>query len=55
MAEDAMTIPARADETARAPDETGPACHRRRRALHLRYTARTKSIAWKQDAPPRPR
>lgn len=51
MAEDAMTIPARTDEmgVARA-DEVGPALCEEDGHLHLRYTARTKSIAWKQDA-----
>ena len=51
MAADAMTIPAREDEsgTARA-DETGPALCVADGHLHLRYTARTRSIAWKQDA-----
>ena len=51
MAEDAMTIPARTDElgVARA-DEVGPALCVEDGRLHLRYTARTKSIAWKQDA-----
>jgi len=52
MQPDAMTIPAREDETgiARAA-QTGPVFsvdgggH-----LHLRYTARTRSIAWKDDA-----
>lgn len=52
MADDAMTIPAREDEGGVAReaqggpvfslDETG--------ALHMRYTARTRSIAWKDDA-----
>ncbi|NWG86273.1 MAG: TauD/TfdA family dioxygenase [Hydrogenophilaceae bacterium] len=51
MAEDAMTIPARTDELGVArPDETGPALLLDAGQLHLRYTARTKSIAWKQDA-----
>ncbi len=51
MAEDAMTIPARTDELGVArPDETGPALLLDHDQLHLRYTARTKSIAWKQDA-----
>lgn len=51
MAEDAMTIPARTDEMGVArPDETGPALLVDAGQLHLRYTARTKSIAWKQDA-----
>jgi hypothetical protein len=52
MADDAMTIPAREDDggvarqAQRGPvysvDETG--------ALHMRYTARTRSIEWKADA-----
>ena len=51
MAHDAMTIPARIDETGTArEDETGPAFCVDDGQLHLRYTARTKSIAWKQDA-----
>jgi len=51
MAEDAMTIPARVDEMGVArSDETGPAFCVGQGLLHLRYTARTKSIAWKQDA-----
>ncbi len=51
MADDAMTIPARVDENGTArPDETGPALCVADGRLHLRYTARTKSIAWKQDA-----
>jgi hypothetical protein len=51
MAEDAMTIPARVDETGTArPDEVGPALCVHEGNLHLRYTARTKSIRWKPDA-----
>ena len=51
MAEDAMTIPARVDESGAARlDETGPAMMVEDSRLHLRYTARTKSIGWKQDA-----
>jgi alpha-ketoglutarate-dependent taurine dioxygenase len=51
MAADAMTIPAREDENGTArTDETGPALCVAEGQLHLRYTARTKSIAWKQDA-----
>ncbi len=51
MAEDAMTIPARTDELGVArPDETGPALLLDAGQLHLRYTARTKSIVWKPDA-----
>jgi hypothetical protein len=51
MADDAMTIPARCDEmgVARA-DEPGPAFQVDCGMLHLRYTSRSKSIAWKQDA-----
>ncbi len=52
MAPDAMTIPARVDANGIArPDEPGPAFAVEDGRLHLRYTARTKSIAWKQDAP----
>ncbi len=51
MAEDAMTIPARVDDMGVARgDEVGPALLVHEGQLHLRYTARTKSIAWKQDA-----
>jgi alpha-ketoglutarate-dependent taurine dioxygenase len=51
MAADAMTIPARVDEMGVArEDEVGPALLVDAGQLHLRYTARTKSIAWKQDA-----
>lgn len=52
MLPDAMTIPAREDETgiARAA-ETGPvfSVDPEDGALHMRYTARTKSIEWKSD------
>jgi alpha-ketoglutarate-dependent taurine dioxygenase len=52
MAPDAMTIPARTDEAgvARA-EETGPVFHVDPESgrLHLRYTARTRSIVWRQD------
>ncbi len=51
MAADAMTIPARTDEAGTArPDETGPALCVHEGHLHLRYTARTRSIRWKDDA-----
>ena len=51
MADDAMTIPARVDEAGLArADETGPALTVEDGRLHLRYTARTKSIRWKTDA-----
>ena len=53
MAPDAMTIPARASEgrIARAA-ETGPVFYIEPKSarLHMRYTARTRSIRWKQDA-----
>jgi alpha-ketoglutarate-dependent taurine dioxygenase len=52
MAPDAMTIPARGDESgvARA-EETGPVffVDAATAMLGMRYTARTRSIAWKQD------
>ena len=53
MAPDAMTIPARANEGRIArPAETGPVFHvdPTTARLHMRYTARTRSIRWKQDA-----
>lgn len=53
MADDAMTIPARADDqgVARAA-QTGPVfwVDPQGGALHMRYTARTRSIEWKPDA-----
>ena len=52
-AADAMTIPERTDEqgVARAA-QTGPvfSVDPATGALHMRYTARTRSIVWKQDA-----
>ncbi len=50
MKDDAMTIPAREDAhgVARAA-ESGPAFAVEEGQLHLRYTARTQSIAWKDD------
>jgi alpha-ketoglutarate-dependent taurine dioxygenase len=52
-APDAMTIPERTDEygVARAA-QTGPvfSVDPARGRLHMRYTARTRSIVWKQDA-----
>ena len=52
-AADAMTIPERTDElgVARAA-QTGPvfSVDPASGALHMRYTARTRSIVWKQDA-----
>ncbi len=53
MAPDAMTIPAREDagEVARAA-QSGPvfSVDGRDGSLHMRYTARTRSIRWKDDA-----
>ncbi|NTV95245.1 MAG: TauD/TfdA family dioxygenase [Thiobacillus sp.] len=52
MAPDAMTIPARVDEQdGERPEEPGPVflVDPASGGLHLRYTARTKSIAWKDD------
>ncbi|HRI18848.1 MAG TPA: taurine catabolism dioxygenase TauD, partial [Burkholderiaceae bacterium] len=53
MQPDAMTIPERTDEqgVARAA-QTGPvfSVNEDDGSLHMRYTARTRSIAWKQDA-----
>ena len=53
MAPDAMTIPARTDDAgvARAA-QTGPvfSATDAGTALHMRYTARTRSIEWKPDA-----
>lgn len=53
QAEDAMTIPERTDEdgVARAA-QSGPVFSLGEKgALHMRYTARTRSIEWKQDEP----
>jgi hypothetical protein len=53
MLPDALTIPAREDEDGIArPAETGPvfSIEPQSGALHMRYTARTKSIEWKADA-----
>lgn len=52
-APDAMTIPERVDENGIArPAQPGPvfSVDPASGALHMRYTARTRSIAWKQDA-----
>ena len=53
MAPDAMTIPARSDEVgvARAA-QTGPvfSVDQDSGALHMRYTARTRSVQWKDDS-----
>lgn len=49
---DVMTIPARVEPDGVArPDQSGPVFSVDANGyLHMRYTARTKSIAWKQDA-----
>lgn len=56
MQPDAMTIPERTDEdgVARA-EQTGPvfSVDAASGAMHMRYTARTRSIVWKDDAPTR--
>ena len=52
MADDAMTIPARTDAVgAVRPAQSGPvfSVDPRDGTLHMRYTARTRSIGWKQD------
>jgi alpha-ketoglutarate-dependent taurine dioxygenase len=53
MAPDAMTIPAReGDDGVARPAQTGPvfSVDPLDGRLHLRYTARTRSIAWRHDA-----
>jgi len=52
MQPDAMTIPARADEDGIArPAQSGPVfAVEDDGSLHMRYTARTRSIEWKDDA-----
>lgn len=53
MQQDAMTIPARMDEDDIArPEQSGPvfSIDANEGFLHMRYTARTRSIEWKQDA-----
>ena len=52
MQEDAMSIPPRMDDNGIArPEETGPVFSTLPGGqLHMRYTARTRSISWKQDA-----
>jgi len=52
MAPDAMTVPPNTEEGAERPASTGPvfAVDSAGGNLHMRYTARTRSIAWKDDA-----
>jgi hypothetical protein len=52
MAADAMTIPANPDEAMGArPDQAGPvfAVDVASGSLHMRYTARTRSVIWRDD------
>jgi hypothetical protein len=50
-AADAMTIPANIDAGVEIrPAQTGPVFSTEGGALHMRYTARTRSIAWRADA-----
>ncbi len=47
---DVMTIPERLDDSGVArPDQAGPVFSVDRGFLHMRYTARSKSIVWKDD------
>jgi alpha-ketoglutarate-dependent taurine dioxygenase len=49
-APDAMTIPAHVvDGVTRRPAQTGPVFSIHGGALHMRYTARTRSIEWRDD------
>jgi len=49
-APDAMTIPANEEDAAAArPAQTGPVFSIDAGALHMRYTARTRSIEWRAD------
>jgi alpha-ketoglutarate-dependent taurine dioxygenase len=49
-APDAMTIPANEEDgAATRPAQTGPVFSADGSALHMRYTARTRSIAWRPD------
>ena len=48
-APDALTIPANTEEGAERPARTGPVFSHEGEALHMRYTARTRSIEWRDD------
>ena len=50
---DALTIPANVEEGAERPARTGPVFSIDGGTLHMRYTARTRSIDWRADAPTR--
>jgi alpha-ketoglutarate-dependent taurine dioxygenase len=53
-APDAMTIPANGEDAAAArPAQTGPVFSTDAGMLHMRYTARTRSIEWRADEPTR--
>ena len=50
-APDAMTVPANEEDAAAArPAQAGPVFSSDGGALHMRYTARTRSIVWRADA-----
>lgn len=53
MANDVLTIPANEEEGASRPAQTGPvfSIDPVHGSLHMRYTARTRSIEWKTDSP----
>ena len=56
MAPDAMTIPERLDDDGVArPEQAGPvfSVDNADGQLHMRYTARTRSVQWKDDVPTR--
>jgi alpha-ketoglutarate-dependent taurine dioxygenase len=48
-APDALTIPANEDEGMPRPAQSGPVFSGDTGALHMRYTARTRSIEWRAD------
>jgi alpha-ketoglutarate-dependent taurine dioxygenase len=48
-APDAMTIPANEDEGMPRPAQSGPVFSEDGGALHMRYTARTRSVEWRED------
>lgn len=51
MADDVMTIPANTEASEQRAEQTGPvfSIDPQTGTLHMRYTARTRSILWKQD------
>jgi hypothetical protein len=52
-APDALTIPANVEEGAERPARSGPVFSFEGDGLHMRYTARTRSIEWRDDEPTR--